>query len=173
MPTTSPTPAAPAAIVVADPDADDLAIFELLLRKAGIEERVEAHQSAEDLIAHFSKLLKQTVGVVLPLLCFLEVSLPASDGLEVLRWIRDQRQLDAMSVVMVSASEHPTDVKKAAHAGAQCYLAKYPQPAVLRAVVEEAKRLAGQPAANEWFGLRANLLLRWGLADPARHSPVA
>jgi CheY-like chemotaxis protein len=152
-----------APILVADPDADDVAIIELLLKKAGIEHPVEICRCSDDLIGCLSKLLKQTVGCVLPLLCFLEIGLPSTDGHEVLRWIREQPQFDGMSVVMVSTSEHPTDVKKAAHAGAQCYLAKYPHPSVLRAVIDEAKRLDGQTVADEWFGLRANLLLRWGL----------
>lgn len=172
MPLTPHSEAAAASILVADPDVDDVAIFELLLRKAGVEHPVEACHSAEDLIGSFSRLLKQTVGAVLPLLCFLEVGLPSTDGHEVLRWIRQQPRFDGMSVVIVSASEHPIDVKKAAHAGAQCYLAKYPQPAVLRAVVDEAKRRAGEPVANEWFGLGANLLLRWGLHGRADDAVV-
>ena len=167
MPPTPSPETIPAPILVADPDADDVAIFGLLLRKAGIEHPVEVCHCSDDLMGCLSKFLKQTVGVVLPMLCFLEIGLPSTDGHDVLRWIREQPQFDRMSVVMVSASEHPLDVKQAAHAGAQCYLAKYPHPSVLRAVVDEARRLEGQPVADEWFGLRANLLLRWGLS----HTP--
>jgi DNA-binding NarL/FixJ family response regulator len=66
---------------------------------------------------------------------------------------------------MLSSSEHPEDVRKAAEGGAQCYLAKYPHPTVLKRVLEEASRVAsnGPAPAGEWFGLPANLLLRWGL----------
>jgi CheY-like chemotaxis protein len=149
-------------IYVADGDADDITIFRLLLRKAGLEDSVHAHSSGDDVIAAFTKLLKQSVGVMLPLLCILEVNLPSLDGQEVLRWIREQPRLNGMSVVMMSTSEHPGDIQRAAQGGAQCYLAKYPHPSVVRQIVEEAKRVVELPAATEWFGLRANLLLRWG-----------
>jgi hypothetical protein len=58
-------------------------------------------------------------------------------------------------------------VKQAAKNGAQCYLAKYPHPSVLKRVIEEAERASrsGASAAQEWFGLSANLLLRWGLGS--------
>ncbi len=68
---------------------------------------------------------------------------------------------------MLSSSEHPDDVRQAAENGAQCYLAKYPNPNVLRRVLEEAERISnsGSSVSKEWFGLPANLLLRWGLSD--------
>jgi hypothetical protein len=64
---------------------------------------------------------------------------------------------------MLSSSEHPADVKEAAKSGAQCYLAKYPHPAVLKSVIDEAERMSAHDPSKEWFGLSANLLLRWGL----------
>jgi CheY-like chemotaxis protein len=111
-------------------------------------------------------LMKKSVAAVLPLLCFLDVKMPSVNGHELLQWIRQQPGLDAMSVVMLSSTEHPEDVKKAAEGGAQCYLAKYPHPTVLRRVLDEAERISknGVTASSEWFGLPANLLLRWGLA---------
>lgn len=161
--TPNPSNSGAAPIFVADSDADDVAIFKLLLLKAGVSDPLHAFSSGEELMASLSKLLRQSVGVVLPLLIFLELGLPATDGHEVMRWIREQPQLDATSVVMLAKSEHPLDIKAAAHGGAQCYLAKYPQPTALRQVVAEAQLFAGRPVANEWFGLQHNLLLRWGL----------
>jgi CheY-like chemotaxis protein len=101
----------------------------------------------------------------MPLLCFLDVKMPSINGHDLLLWIRKQPELDGVSVVMLSSSEHPEDVRKAAEGGAQCYLAKYPHPTVLKRVLEEASRVAsnGSAPAGEWFGLPANLLLRWGL----------
>jgi CheY-like chemotaxis protein len=163
--TPNPSNSGAAPIFVADSDADDVAIFKLLLLKAGVSAPLQACSSGEELMASLSKLLRQSVGVVLPLLIFLELGLPAINGLDVVRWIRDQPQLDATSVVVLAKSEHPIDVKAAAHGGAQCYLAKYPHPTVLRQVVEEARRFDGKPVSNEWFGLQHNLLLRWGLTS--------
>ncbi len=152
-------------ILAVDDDEDDIDLMRLLFRKAGVTHPLEVHRRGEDLMASLSAVLKKSVEAVLPLLCFLDVKMPSASGHEILRWIRSQPELDRLSVVMLSSSDHPEDVKQAAIGGAQCYLAKYPQPAVLRRVIEEAERLseAGAAVAKEWFGLPANLLLRWGL----------
>ncbi len=152
-------------IFTVDDDEDDIDLMRLLFRKAGIDLPVEIYRRGEDLMTALSGLLKKSVDAVMPLLCFLDIKMPGMNGHDVLRWIRQQREFDALSVVMLSSSEHPEDVRQAAEAGAQCYLAKYPQPAVLKRVVDEAERVAATVAqpSKEWFGLPANLLLRWGL----------
>jgi CheY-like chemotaxis protein len=154
-------------ILAVDDDEDDVDLMRLLFRKAGVGHPVEVYRCGEDLMEALSELLAKSVNAVLPLLCFLDVKMPSISGHDVLRWIRQQRELDGLSVVMLSSSEHPEDVKQAAIGGAQCYLAKYPQPAVLKRVLDEAERMAasGPAAAKEWFGLPANLLLRWGLSN--------
>jgi CheY-like chemotaxis protein len=154
-------------IVAVDDEEDDIDLMRLLFRKTGVDYPVEVYRQGEDLIQALSVLMEKSVQAVIPLLCFLDVKMPSINGHEVLRWIRRQRQLDGLSVVMLSSSEHPEDVRQAAENGAQCYLAKYPNPTVLRGVLEEAERISSSGAAvsKEWFGLPANLLLRWGLTD--------
>lgn len=152
-------------ILAVDDDEDDIDLLRLLFRKAGIVHPFEVYRTGEEVVETLSAMLKKSVQAVLPLLCFLDVKMPTLNGHDVLRWIRKHPALDPISVVMLSSSEHPEDVRQAADGGAQCYLAKYPQPMVLRSVVEEAERLAARSAPKEWFGLPANLLLRWGLVN--------
>lgn len=154
-------------ILTVDDEEDDIDLMRLLFRKAGVTNPLEVYRKGEDLITSLSGLMEKSVQAVLPLLCFLDVKMPTVNGHELLRWIRQHRQFDSISVVMLSSSEHPEDVKQAAKNGAQCYLAKYPHPTVLRRVLEEADRLSrtGVLVAKEWFGLPANLLLRWGLTE--------
>ncbi len=166
----SPLPPQPSVILTVDDDEDDIALLRLLFRKAGVTLPLEIFQRGEDLITTLSALVTKSVNAVLPLLCFLDVRMPGMSGHELLRWIRQRPELDGVSVVMLSSSEHPDDVKQAAENGAQCYLAKYPQPAILKRVVDEAARIASiaPVPAQEWFGLPANLLLRWGLVGTRR-----
>lgn len=152
-------------ILAVDDEEDDIDLMRILFRKAGVEYPIEVYRRGEDLMAALSTLLKQSADALLPLLCFLDIKMPQISGLEVLRWIRQQSELNPLAIVMLSSSEHPDDIRAAADGGAQCYLAKYPQPAVLKRVIEEAERLVRchGGTAREWFGLPANLLLRWGL----------
>ena len=150
-------------IIAVDDDDDDIDLMRLLFRKAGVSHPIQVYRRGEELVAALMQKLAKSGKAALPFLCFLDVKMPSMSGHDLLRWIRSERRLDSMSVVMLSSSEHPVDVKQAAECGAQCYIAKYPQPAVLKRVVEEAERLSINGAAKEWFGLPANLLLRWGL----------
>lgn len=158
-------PTTPRGVILAvDDEEEDIELMRLLFRKAGVQRPIEVYRSGEDLVAALTEAIEKSTTAELPLLCFLDVKMPSMNGHELLRWIRSRPELDGVSVVMLSSSEHPADVKAAAQGGAQCYLAKYPQPTVLKSVISEAERIAPtSDPAHEWFGLAANLLLRWGL----------
>jgi CheY-like chemotaxis protein len=164
----------PTIILAVDDDEDDIDLMRLLFRKAGVTCAVQVYRQGEHLMEALSAFVTRSVDAVMPLLCFLDVKMPTMNGHELLRWIRQQPQLDRLSVVMLSSSEHPEDVRQAAENGAQCYLAKYPHPSVLKRVMDEAERMSTNrvEVCKEWFGLPANLLLRWGLSRRAAESNV-
>ena len=161
-------------ILAVDDDDDDIDLMRILFRKAGVTHPVEVFQQGEDLMDALTAKVAESPEA-LPLVCFLDVKMPSISGHEVLRWIRQQPQLDGVAVIMLSSSEHPEDVKQAAEGGAQCYLAKYPDPSVLKRVLDEAEHMSnsGAPVSKEWFGLPANLLLRWGLTHGHARSASA
>jgi CheY-like chemotaxis protein len=148
-------------VALVEDDADDSEVFRLLLRKSGREHPLEVFRRGEELVSDLTNRMKQSAAA-LPLICFLDLALPDLRGLELLKWIRSHPHFDEISLVVLSASENPEEIKVAAGSGAQCFLTKYPQPAVLRRVMEEAIELAatGHPARH-WFGIRENLILRW------------
>lgn len=147
-------------IFAADDDSDDLALLGLLLRKAGVDYPLHIFRRGEELVNALSEFVEDSMSkAVRPLLCFVDVRLAAVSGHEVLRWIRGQPALAQMPVVMLTDSEHPKDVTAAVQHGAQCYLTKYPQPAVLREVVDEAGRFALGAPADECFRMPTNQLL--------------
>jgi CheY-like chemotaxis protein len=144
-------------IVAADDDEDDIDLLRLLFRKAGIKHSFEVFRKGEEVIAALTASINESSSSP-PLLCFLDVKMPAMNGLDILQWIRDQPALERLPVVMLSSSDHPADVEAALRLGAQCYLAKYPQPAVIQAVVAAAERYATGASANECFTMPSNLL---------------
>lgn len=147
-------------IFAADDDDDDVNLMRMLFRKAGIRHRFEVFGRGEDAINALAATVLRIEQALdaLPLICFLDIKMPAITGHEVLKWIREQRALDPMPVVMLSSSEHPSDVAQARANGAQCYLTKYPHPDVLRRVIEDAERLATGAPVAECFAERTNLL---------------
>lgn len=146
-------------IIAADDDRDDADLLRILLRKAGLTNPVEIFKEGEEVVSSLSRLVQKSIKALRPLMCFLDIKMPSMNGHEVLRWIRAQPTLDRLPVVILSTSEHPRDIQQAVQEGAQCYLAKYPQPAILKQVVEEAQRFALGSPAEECFRIPANLLL--------------
>ncbi len=166
------------AIFAVDDDRDDIDLLRLLLRKAGLPNPLQVYREGEQLVGALSKLVQQSLKAIRPLLCFVDIKMPSMNGHEVAHWIRSQPALDQVPLVMLSSSEHPRDIQQAAQQGAQCYLTKYPQPAILRQVVEDAHRFASGTPAEECFRMPENLLLvrcrrlNDEPATPRLHAPV-
>ena len=60
----------------------------------------------------------------MPALGLMDVGLPRRSGLERLQWIRKQRDLAGLPVVMLSASDRARDVNRAYELGANSYVIK-------------------------------------------------
>ena len=73
-------------------------------------------------------------------LVILDWIMPDVEGIEVLKWIRRQRELESVEVIMLSARIDPADVKKGVGAGAYHYLTKPFQVSELQALVRAALR---------------------------------
>jgi CheY-like chemotaxis protein len=60
----------------------------------------------------------------LPSLVLLDLHLPIRSGFEVLEWLRQQRVLETVTVVVFSSSGRPEDQEKAQALGASAYIIK-------------------------------------------------
>ena len=77
----------------------------------------------------------------IPFLILLDLRLPKLSGFEVIAWMRDQPQLANLVVVVLTASDHVTDVTKARDLGANSYLVK---PGNFEELVQMVKRIKGR-----------------------------
>ena len=75
----------------------------------------------------------------LPFVVFLDLKLPYLDGFEILTWVRQQRELDSIVVVVLTSSPETRDQEQAFALGARLYLVKPPTPEALNAVFESLK----------------------------------
>ena len=99
----------------------------------------------------------------LPGLLLLDLNLPYWSGLEVLGWLREQRRLSWMPVVIFTSSRRPDDVVKAYEAGANGYLVKPNSLADLTTMVQSLRD----------FWLLQNILPDSVITERARISAVA
>jgi len=74
----------------------------------------------------------------LPALMLLDLKLPRKSGLEVLAWLREQRGLLRLPVVVLTSSKESVDVGQAYDLGANSYLVK---PVAFDKLLEMVKAL--------------------------------
>jgi CheY-like chemotaxis protein len=60
----------------------------------------------------------------LPKIVLLDIKMPGVSGLEVLKWIREQRSLSGIRVIMLTSSDAVRDVNEAYRLGANSFLMK-------------------------------------------------
>jgi CheY-like chemotaxis protein len=101
-------------VLIADDDADILALVKAVLERSG-HEVVAVRDGAEALAS---------VGARKPDLAVLDIAMPEVDGLEVLRRLRADATTSDLPVVLLSARAQEADVKRGFAIGASAYLKK-------------------------------------------------
>lgn len=155
-------PLAGAVVFAVDDDENDRVILRGIIESAA-PCTCRAFQSGAELLDALIDVLR---GAPAPLVCFVDVKMGGMSGLDVLRWIRAQRGLDCIAVVMLSSSEDPQYLAEAQQFGAQCYAAKFPSAAYVREILAAARRYCAEAGCHSAFPLPCNLLV-------AAHQPAA
>src|SRR3954468_24709540 len=110
---------------VDDNDVDG-ALLERAFKRCTIPSRLfrvsEGPQAMAYLTGH--GIYADRMAYPLPDLVLLDLVMPKMNGLEVLKWIRDQQELKKTAVLIFTSSEKPEDVKDATRIGANGYLVK-------------------------------------------------
>jgi CheY-like chemotaxis protein len=110
---------------VDDNDVDG-ALLERAFKRCSIPSRLfrvsEGPQAMAYLTGH--GIYADRASYPLPDLVLLDLAMPKMNGLEVLKWIRDQSELKKTAVLIFTASEKPEDVRESTRMGANGYLVK-------------------------------------------------
>jgi CheY-like chemotaxis protein len=112
-------------ILIADDDEDDIFFATRALKKAGVDAPILTCADGREVVKKLSELLASPQSS-LPSVVFLDIKMPQMGGMETLKWIRANAQLNAVPVVMLSGSKEVRDTELARALGADGYLVKYP-----------------------------------------------
>lgn len=91
------------AILIVDDDPDALALTQHALAKAGVKARLDVVTGRRRAIGYLKQRLARGESA-LPLLTFLDLAMPGTDGFAVLQWIRHQPRLRRLLRVVMSSS---------------------------------------------------------------------
>jgi CheY-like chemotaxis protein len=113
-------------ILLADDDANDIALFERAFKQADIKNPLQIVRDGEEAIAYLAgegKFADRTQ-FPLPTLLLLDLKMPRKNGFEVLRWVRQHTTLKALRVLVLTVSSDIRDVNMAYELGANSFIVK-------------------------------------------------
>lgn len=125
----------PAAILIADDDANIRQALSFLMRRQGHSVRT-ARDGTETLKA---------LGEAVPDLLLLDLMMPRGNGYEVCRRVRENPGLRAMRIIMLTARGRDEDQQQGLALGADAYVTK---PFAIRDVVDCVARVLAAPPVS-------------------------
>jgi CheY-like chemotaxis protein len=136
-------------LLLVEDNEDDAFLMTRSLKVAGIQQAVQIAgdgQQAIDYLAGQGRFADREK-FPLPSLVLLDLKLPFKSGHEVLAWMKSQRELAEIIVVVLTSSNQPSDLEEAYRLGANSYVVK---PPAAEQLVELAKALK-----NYWFAFNS------------------
>jgi CheY-like chemotaxis protein len=115
-----------ASILLAEDDENDILLLKLALNKAGISDPLTAVRDGQRAIEYLERVMGRDGRVrgTLPALFLTDLKMPRMNGFDVLAWLRQRAEFDALPVVVLSSSDLPEDMEKAQQLGADDYKVK-------------------------------------------------
>jgi len=115
-----------ATILHIEDDSDDVVLFEYACRKAGIKSDIQVVTDGQEALAYLQEAagFENRDDYPIPTLVVLDIKLPLKSGFDVLAWMRKEKQLRRLPVIVLASSDHSADIKHAYDLGANSYLVK-------------------------------------------------
>jgi CheY-like chemotaxis protein len=114
------------AILLVENGKEDVSLILRALEEAGVTNQVAVVSDGEAAVSYLSGegVYGDRTQYPMPGLVLLGLDLPGRGGFEVLKWIRDRRDLSGLSVVVLITSREIKEVSRAYAAGANSFLVK-------------------------------------------------
>jgi len=113
-------------ILIVEDNPDDILLLQRAFKKARIANPIYIAEDGEEAVAYLSGEGKygNREDFPLPILVILDLKLPRKSGFEVLEWVREQKGLRRIPIVVLTSSSETTDINRAYDLGANSYLVK-------------------------------------------------
>jgi CheY-like chemotaxis protein len=132
-------------VLIVEDEENDAFLLKTALKKAGIPNPIQVVENgrlALDYLAGSGEFSDRETHP-LPSVIFLDLKLPQVNGLEILKWIREEPSLPPIVVVVLTSSSLDEDIDRAYRLGANSYVVKPSSRDKLVAIVNDF--------GNWWF----------------------
>lgn len=113
-------------VLLAEDEENDIFLMRCAIQKMGEPVLLQAVKDGEQAIEYLSGQNQYADRRLYPLpsLILLDVKMPRTNGLDVLKWLKNESLLTHIPVVMITSSKVQSDVRQAREMGASDYLVK-------------------------------------------------
>jgi len=131
----------PDTILIVEDNEDDAYALKWAFKKAAVPNPLQVVTDGQKAIDYLSGMEPYSDRAMYPLpsTVFLDLKLPCVNGLEVLAWIRERKDLSFLHVGVLSGSDEARDHERANQLGALFYLVKPATPQQILGVLEEIR----------------------------------
>ncbi len=140
-------------ILLVEDESGDAELLMRAFKKAGVQNPIR-HLDNGDAALFYLRETEVAASVIpnpMPVLILLDLKLPGMSGLELLRWLRQQKHLRRIPVLVLTSETDDKYMNAAYDAGANSYLLKSPKP-------EEVERVVNL-ITNYWLNLNESPLI--------------
>ena len=125
-------------ILLVEDNEDDVFLMKRAFKAAGIQNPVHVVNDGEAVIRYLSGegQFAEREKFPFPSVMFLDLKLPYLSGLEVLKWKLEHPEIPPITIIVVTSSNEPTDLKTAYRLGASSYIVKPPTADQLLEIVK-------------------------------------
>jgi len=124
--------------LVAEDSDDDLFLLKKALQGAGITNPVIVAPTGRQAIDYLARTSNRDANEPFPVILFMDLLMPRVDGIEVLRWLRDNSH-PPLPIVLHTGVEDDELLQRARDLGASYYLPKGARPEALAEVFRRAR----------------------------------
>ena len=129
-------------ILHVEDDPNDALLFQHACRKAQVDFQLQSVSDGDEAMAYLRRIRdgNDGRGQALPHLILLDLKMPRVSGFDLLAWLRGESAFQKLPVIVLTSSNHESDIKRAYALGANSYLVK---PVSFDALVEIARTIHG------------------------------
>lgn len=108
-------------VVIVEDNANDILLYERVFKKF-LDDKYELQifENGDRALSFFRDLPKTCLNYII----FLDIKMPKVSGLEVLQYLRSEKEWERMPVIMLTSSDQFKDIGKAYTLGATSYIEK-------------------------------------------------